>query len=187
MMRYKLILLDRDGVINDNSHYYILNKNQFLLYPGVPEAIKKLNDLKRIVVVVTNQGCVGKGLLSEDQLQDIHDYFKECLKTKAAYVDDILYATDSEFTPDSRRKPNPHMLQEAMERFQASPEDTLIIGDDIKDLEAAQKAGCHSILVRTGHGQKMEKVLPTNLCPLYIADDLEDAVNYLIHKGKSSH
>ncbi|WP_085784626.1 D-glycero-alpha-D-manno-heptose-1,7-bisphosphate 7-phosphatase [Candidatus Nucleicultrix amoebiphila] len=180
MKHYKLILIDRDGVINDNSHYYVLNKSQFEMYPGVPEAIKKLNDLKVIVVVVTNQGCVGKGLISEEQLKNIHDHFKMCLEEKAAYVDDILYAVDSEFTPESRRKPNPHMLKEAMENFQISPEDTIIIGDDIKDLEAAQRAGCHSILVRTGHGQKMEKNLPQSLQPLYIADDLESAVNYLI-------
>ena len=155
----KLILLDRDGVINEDvGAPGVIANNQLTL---TPKAGKAIGDLKRSgcrVVVVTNQSCVGKGLLKESGLDEIHNTMKELLieQDSEAVIDHIYYCTSTKEMDDPRMKPNPGMILEAIHDATVSPQDCVLIGDTISDLEAAASAGVPwRILVSTGYGRSI--------------------------------
>lgn len=152
----KLVLLDRDGVINhDVGAPGVTKPDQFRLTDGAATAIGTLKRHGCIVVLVTNQSCVGKGLISRSQLDDIHDMMvQQLLEEDADAILDRLYiCTTTNPIEDARRKPNPGMMLEAMEDFQVDTADCVLIGDTLTDLQAATAAKIPlRILVSTGYG-----------------------------------
>ena len=179
----KLVLLDRDGVINVSpGKSYVMSPQEFILNEGAGMAISLLNKSSIKVAIVTNQSIVGQGGLSINDLHLIHDHLADLLKPYGAWVDKIFFCPDPPHAPTHRRKPNPGMLEEALEFFKADPKTTPLIGDSLTDLEAAFKAGCPRHLVRTGHGSKTEaQGIPSELYPVIIHDNLLDAVTFLLH------
>jgi D-glycero-D-manno-heptose 1,7-bisphosphate phosphatase len=176
-----LILLDRDGVINKDRSDYVKSKEEFELLPRVIDAIKLLNKAQIPIAVVTNQGCVGKGIITLEQLHEIHDHLQILLESEGAFIQKIIYCTDTQIEPNFRRKPAPGMLKEAISHFKARSEYVPIIGDSLRDLEAGAHLGCPRFLVRTGHGQKVEeKGIPAPLQPVTVVNDLYEAVCCLI-------
>ena len=154
LMQPKLVLLDRDGVININAPTSVRHVGEFEFIPGAAEAIHLLNSAGIKVAVVTNQANVGRGHLKESTLHDIHAHMCTELEKNGAHVDHIFYCPDAPETNSYRRKPNPGMLEEALEMFQATASETPMIGDDIRDLKAAFNVGCPRHVVLTGHGEK---------------------------------
>jgi len=178
--KYHLVLLDRDGVINNERGRPVLSVADFELLPGVGEAIKKLNQAEFKVAVVTNQACVDRGDLSREELQKIHDYMIQLINQEDAHIDRIYACTDKEVEPNNRRKPAPGMLLEAMKDFGISSDQAMMVGDDLRDLQAAKSAGCDGILVRTGKGLKTEHNPHLKDCsPLKICEDLSEVVDFL--------
>ena len=177
----KLVLLDRDGVINVNSPASVRHVGEFEFLPGAVEAIQLLNQADIRVAVVTNQANVGRGKLSEAMLHDIHAHMCGELEKKGAHVDHIFYCPDAPETNSHRRKPNPGMLEEALEIFQAIPGLTPMIGDDIRDLQAALKVGCPRHVVLTGHGEKTIKD-PNfeSVQPVCVHKNLLEAVQFIL-------
>jgi D-glycero-D-manno-heptose 1,7-bisphosphate phosphatase len=176
-MIYKLIILDRDGVINQDRPDSVKSWEEFQLIDGVPEAIAKLNEAGLKVVIVTNQAVVGRKELSHQGLQDIHSRLLSILKTQGATIDEIYVCTDTEFDNSMRRKPMPGMLLEAMADFNATPQETIMIGDDLRDLQAAANAGCLKILVKTGKGvHVLNTGIPEEVGKYEVCDDLQSAV-----------
>ena len=160
----KLVLLDRDGVINEDvGTPGVINEQQFVLTPQAGIAI---GDLKRAgwqVVVVTNQSCVGKGLLSVEGLADIHKHMRTLLISEDtdAIVDEIYVCTSTKEMEDLRMKPNPGMVTEAILETGLTPDSCALIGDNISDLEAAARAGVpYRIMVSTGYGRSTFGRLP---------------------------
>jgi D-glycero-D-manno-heptose 1,7-bisphosphate phosphatase len=176
----KLILLDRDGVLNKDRPDSVKNLGEFIMLPGAAQAVKCLNDAGFKVAVVTNQGAVGRGELTLEGLEQIHQELQRLIGLEGGRLDRIYYCPDTTIEPHRRRKPAPGMVLEAMADFACTPAETLVIGDALRDLEAAWAAGCQSILVRTGKGQATEQALHTNpMQPTSIFDDLTAAAAFL--------
>lgn len=172
----RLVILDRDGVINQDYPQGCTSIQDFILLPRVIEAIKLLNDHSIPVVIATNQALVGRGVISLQTLESIHVYMRTLLHQKGATLGTIYFCTDTEIPPYFRRKPAPGMLIEAMTEHHIEPQHTIFIGDAKRDLEAAQKAGCTGILVRTGKGMETLKTLPPDFKNTLVYDDLYSAI-----------
>jgi len=176
-----MIMFDRDGVLNEDRADYVKTPGELVLVPGVARAVARLNRANVTTVVVTNQGGIGRGLLDEDTLARIHDKLCEDLAHENARLDHILFCPDHPDRPTERRKPAPGMLREALDHFGAAAAATPMVGDSLRDLEAAAALGCPRILVLTGHGEKtLEVGLPENVQPVAVYDDLAAAVDALL-------
>lgn len=185
----KLILLDRDGVLNHDSNEYIKTPDEFVMIDGAAQAVAMLNKAGIRTCLVTNQSAVGRGMITQGMLEQIHAKMLDALARAGAKLDHILIAPDApgpspKATP--RRKPEPGMIFEALERFSCPPSAALMIGDSARDLEAAQKAGVLRALVRTGKGARtLAKGLPPSLLPYAVYNSLADAVQQLL--GEAGH
>lgn len=180
----RLVLLDRDGVINIDRRDSVKSLDEMALIPGSAAAIARLNAAGIKVAVVTNQSVVGRGVIPLRQLEAIHARLAEMLAREGARLDALFVCTDPPGAPSQRRKPRPGMLIEALQRFGAQPGQTPMIGDDLRDLEAAHAAGCPRVLVRTGKGVATQAAgIPTALLPVAVHADLATAVDALLAAG----
>ena len=152
----KLIVLDRDGVINHDSDQFIKSPDEWRPIPGSLEAIARLNHAGFRVVVATNQSGVGRGLLDFATLNAIHDKMHRALAHAGGRVDAVFYCPH---TADARcecRKPKAGMLQEIGVRFNVSMAGVPCVGDGLRDLQAAETMGGQPMLVLTGKGKKTQ-------------------------------
>jgi len=180
----RLALLDRDGVINVDRSDSVKSLDELVLIPGSAAAIARLTAADIKVAVVTNQSVVGRGVIPMRQLEAIHQRLVEMLGREGARLDALFVCTDPPGAPSQRRKPQPGMLIEALQRFRAQPAQTPMIGDDLRDLEAAHAAGCQRVLVRTGKGAATQAAgIPTALLPVAVHADLASAVDALLGQG----
>lgn len=180
----RLVLLDRDGVINVDRSDSVKSLGELALIAGSAAAIARLNASGIKVAVVTNQSVVGRGVISARQLEAIHERLAEMLAGEGARLDELFVCTDPPGAPSQRRKPRPGMLIEALRRFSAQPAQTPMIGDDLRDLEAAHAAGCPRMLVRTGKGALTQAAgIPAALLPVAVHADLAAAVDALLGRG----
>lgn len=178
----RAVFLDRDGTINIEKEY-LYRKEDFEFIPGVPEAIRLLNEAGILVVVVTNQSGVARGYYTEDDVEHLHRHIARKLEEAGARVDAWLYCPHhpsgrgSYSLPCDCRKPMPGMLRQAARRYDIDLENSIMIGDKLADVEAGLAAGCRTILVRTGYGAEEEQHIgpDTTVC-----DDLLSAVKSLL-------
>jgi D-glycero-D-manno-heptose 1,7-bisphosphate phosphatase len=150
----RLIVLDRDGVINHDSDQFIKSPDEWRAIPGSLEAIARLNHAGYRVVVATNQSGVGRGLLDFATLNAIHDKMHRALAQAGGRIDAVFFCPH---TADSRcecRKPKPGMLQEIGVRFNVAVAGVPCVGDGLRDLQAADSVGAQPMLVLTGKGEK---------------------------------
>ncbi len=176
-----LVVLDRDGVINQDRADYVKSIDEFILIDGVADAIARMNRMGWKVAVATNQSCIGKGIITESQLHEIHGYMNRLLHQSGATIDKIYFAPDHPDRASSRRKPGPGMLIEAMADLKAKPDRTIMIGDALRDLQAAQTAGCRRCLIPTGRGgETLANGLPDDIKPVLLADDLNHAIDLVM-------
>lgn len=152
------IFLDRDGVINHEKYMdYVYSYDEFLFYEAVPEAIKILSELAGRIIVTTNQRGVGKGFMTEDALKTIHAGMLKDIKAAGGRIDRIYYCTAVN-NDDPNRKPNPGMIWAAQTDFPGIElKKSLIIGNNLSDMEFGRNAGIHTVFVKTTHP---EQVLP---------------------------
>jgi D-glycero-D-manno-heptose 1,7-bisphosphate phosphatase len=142
------VFLDRDGVINqpvivDNKPYPPRSLKEFVLTPGAGEALDSLKEAGFFLVVVTNQPDVGRGTLSQTEVESIHAHMRKTLP-----LDDIRVCYDDGRQVDSsHRKPNPGMLLDAAEEFSLDLNRSFMIGDRWRDVEAGLNAGCTTIFI----------------------------------------
>lgn len=174
----RLVLLDRDGVLNVDRPRSVRDPGEFELIPGAAEAVARLNKSGFTTALVTNQAVVGRGFISAEKLEHIHAHMRKLLAQAGARLDAEFVCTDA--VPSPRRKPAPGMLLEALDRFGAAAAETPMIGDALRDLEAAAAAGCPRILVLTGKGADTAKALPPSVRPVAIRADLAAAVDALL-------
>jgi D,D-heptose 1,7-bisphosphate phosphatase len=195
MMAYKAVFLDRDDTIVDDPGY-IRSPEQLRLIPGAAEALKQLQKMGYLLVIVTNQSGVARGFITEQQLENIHQELKRQLATENAAVDGLYYCPyhpDGEvkdFSVESNlRKPNAGMFFQAEEDLDIDLTQSWMIGDSYRDIQAGQAAGCHTILVDVPG--KIREKKKTDAEPDRKAVNLREAVNiirmYEFHqKAKSS-
>ncbi|HWS13979.1 MAG TPA: D-glycero-beta-D-manno-heptose 1,7-bisphosphate 7-phosphatase [Rhodocyclaceae bacterium] len=150
----KLIILDRDGVINQDSAQFIKSPEEWRPIAGSLEAIARLNQWGYRVVVATNQSGIGRGLFDMDTLNAIHDKMNRAVAQAGGRIDSIFFCPHAADSTCECRKPRPGMLLEIAVRYNVDLKGVPAVGDSLRDLEAAQAVGATPILVLTGKGQK---------------------------------
>jgi D-glycero-D-manno-heptose 1,7-bisphosphate phosphatase len=174
----KLVLLDRDGVINFDSDQYIKSPAEWKPIPGSIEAIPRLNQNGYRVVVATNQSGIGRGLFDMATLNAINDKMTELVFMQGGRIDALFFCPHTADENCNCRKPKTGMYEEIARRFGTDLTGVPCIGDALRDLEAAAKMGCQPILVLTGKGKltQREGNLPKKTL---VFADLADAAKYL--------
>ncbi len=152
-MPMKLIILDRDGVINFDSDRFIKSPDEWKPIPGSLEAIARLNQAGYRVVIATNQSGIGRGLFDMATLNAIHDKLYRALAQVGGRIDALFYCPHSADLNCPCRKPRPGMLEEIARRFNTDLSGVPAIGDALRDLEAAVAVGAQPVLVLTGKGR----------------------------------
>ena len=177
----KLIILDRDGVINQDSDQFIKSPDEWKPIPGSLEAIARLNQWGWRVVVASNQSGIGRGLFGMDTLNAINEKMVKSLAQVGGRLDAIFFCPH---TPEENcpcRKPKPGMLLDALRRFGANAAETPMAGDGLRDLRAAKAAGCPRHLLRSGNGAKTQADgIPHDVLPIAVHDDLAAMVDALL-------
>ena len=157
-----LIILDRDGVINYDSPDYIKSPAEWTAIPGSLAAIALLNQKGYHVAIATNQSGIGRGYYSVETFLAIHAKLNAELREHHGKISYLAYCPHLPTDNCNCRKPKPGLLQEILAFFGANPRQTgvSVIGDSLRDLEAALAAGCQPVLVATGNGSKTLLKLP---------------------------
>jgi len=174
-----LIILDRDGVINEDSDDFIKSPDEWLPLPGSLEAIALLNNAGWQVVVATNQSGISRKLFDLDTLHAIHKKMHHLVNEYGGKIDAIFFCPHGPKDNCDCRKPLPGLFNQISKRLNTNLENVPCVGDSLRDIQAAQAVGAQPILVRTGKGTKtlyadqgIEDV------PVYC--DLKQAVNALL-------
>lgn len=147
----KLIILDRDGVINEDSDTYIKSPDEWQPIPGSLEAIARLCHVGYRVVVATNQSGLSRGLFDLETLNLIHKKMHRMAQEAGGLIDAVFFCPDLD-EANPYRKPNPGMLLEISRRLKCSLQGAPVVGDSVRDIRAARAANARPFLVRTGKG-----------------------------------
>lgn len=150
----KLIILDRDGVINRDSEAFIKSPDEWIPIPGSLEAIARLNQAGYRVVVATNQSGIARGLFNMQALNAIHHKMHTAAQSVGADIDAIFFCPHAADDNCDCRKPKPGMMHAIAKRFEISLKGVPTIGDSLRDLQAGFVVGCDPYLVLTGKGQR---------------------------------
>lgn len=176
----KIVILDRDGVINIDSPDYIKTPDEWIPIPGSIEAIARVNKAGYRVVVATNQSGLGRGLFDEYTLAQIHHKFRYMVEESGGLIDGIFYCPHLPDDGCACRKPATGLLTQIEQEMNSKLSDCWFIGDSEKDVEAARAFGCLPALVKTGNGlNAASKLNQTGLAPVPLFDDLADAIDQL--------
>lgn len=153
----KLIILDRDGVINYDSDQFIKSPDEWKPIPGSLEAIARLNQAGYRVVVATNQSGIGRGLFDMPTLNAIHDKMHKSLAQFGGRIDAVFFCPHTNEADCSCRKPKSGMMLEISARYGVGLANVPAVGDSLRDLEAAARLGAAPYLVLTGKGMKTKE------------------------------
>lgn len=147
------VILDRDGVINYDSPNYILTPEQWQPIPGSLEAIARLTRAGILVAIASNQSAIGRGMLDETTFSSIHAKMMQSIAASGGEVVHVAYCFHAPGSACSCRKPEPGLILECLHAMGLAehPEQALMIGDALRDVQAADRAGVHAWLVRTGY------------------------------------
>lgn len=170
------VFVDRDGVIVRNRDDYVKSWTDVELLPGAIDALAELSKSGRRVFVVTNQSAVGRGLISMDELEEIHSRLSEAVSERGGQIEAFLVCPHRPDEQCSCRKPNAGLLIQAREKFGVDLAKTVMIGDHETDLLAASAVGADGILVLSGRATEA----PANLVVRHVAPDLESAARFLL-------
>jgi len=173
-----VIVLDRDGVINEDSPDYIKSPAEWAALPGSLDAIARMYAGGFLLSIATNQSGVGRGLFSLETLWDIHQKMLAEIAGAGGYVERIFFCLHTPEDNCDCRKPKPGLLYQAAEYFACGCENMIMIGDSTRDIEAATTAGARAVLLRTGRGQESEQELLHTNVPVY--NDLSAAADALL-------
>lgn len=180
----KLVILDRDGVINFDSAQFIKSPAEWKPIPGSLEAIARLNQAGYRVVVATNQSGIGRGLFDMNTLNQIHEKLHKALFTVGGRIDAIFYCPHTADSDCDCRKPKPGMFKRISETMNIDLRNIPAVGDSLRDLQACVAVGCTPILVRTGKGEKTkaEGNLPEGTLEFA---NLDEAAKWILRKDKA--
>ena len=175
----KLVILDRDGVVNQDSVNFIKNPNEWIAIPNSLEAIALLNQSGFRVAIATNQSGIARGLFDMATLNAINDKMHRALAQLGGRIDAMFYCPHAADDNCTCRKPKIGMIVDISRRFSVDLSEVYAVGDSLRDLQAFHDAGCKPILVRSGKGE--ETLASGNLPPnTLIFADLNEAVQHII-------
>jgi len=160
----KLIILDRDGTINQDRDDYVKSPEEWIPIPGALEAIARLNHAGWHTVVATNQSGLGRGLFDMSTLNAMHVKMNQLLAKQGGRIDAVFFCPHAPAEACHCRKPMPGLFEQIGERFGVDLADVPVVGDTLRDLQAGVAVGCQPHLVRTGKGARLNADEITELC-----------------------
>jgi len=145
----KAIFLDRDGVINYDSPEYIKNIDEVRLIPDIVTNLKKIRDYGFKLFIVSNQSAVGRGIISQLELEQINSFIISTLEKENCKIDGLYFCPHSPDENCQCRKPSPNMIFQAAKQHQIDLINSWMIGDKTSDMEAGKNAGCKTYQIKT--------------------------------------
>jgi D-glycero-D-manno-heptose 1,7-bisphosphate phosphatase len=180
----KLIILDRDGTINEDRDDFVKTPEEWVPIPGALEAIARLNHAGWHTVVATNQSGIGRGTFDMTTLNAMHTKMNQLLAVHGGRMDAVFFCPHAPSDGCNCRKPLPGLFQQVGERFGVSLTDVPVVGDTLRDLQSGTAVGCQPHLVRTGKAAFMDDQQIETLCAQVpgtrVHADLSAFADYLI-------
>ena len=185
----KLVILDRDGTINEDSDDFVKTPDEWLPLPGSLEAIARLNHAGWHVVIASNQSGLGRGLFDVSTLNAMHAKMNKLLATECGRVDAIFYCPHGPEDSCRCRKPEPGLFEQIGERFGVDLRNVPTVGDSARDVLAGMAAGCEPHLVLTGKGAAYRnRTLPETFpAQTRVHADLAAFADFLIAREVAVH
>lgn len=177
----RFVILDRDGVINEDSDAFIKAPEEWVPIPGSLEAIELLTLRGCRIVVLTNQSGIARGYFDEAMLERIHARMLAAVEARGGRIEAIIHCPHGPEDFCACRKPRPGLFQQFAERFGVELTGIPAVGDSFRDLEAARAVGAAPILVETGKGERTLARYPDLDLP--ICSNLYEAAQYILHHG----
>lgn len=177
----RAVFLDRDGVVNKEKNC-VRSWAEFEFVPGIVEGVRRLNEAGFLVVIVTNQSGISRGLYTHEDVREIHEKMQKTLKENGAHIDDIFYCPHYIEDNCDCRKPKPRMILEAARKHNIDLKESWVIGDSERDIEAGRRAGCNTILLQ---GQEKEQIKLRSKLPDHIAADLLEAAKWIVEQDRN--
>jgi D-glycero-D-manno-heptose 1,7-bisphosphate phosphatase len=171
-MKRRFAVLDRDGTIIEECSY-LADPEQIKLISGVAEALRRLQRMGLGLTVITNQSAVGRGLINEDRLNEIHRRLSEILKSEGIQLDGLYYCPHKPEDECWCRKPSVGLMKKASEELSFDLHSSFVVGDKMSDIEMGRQAGAVTFLVRTGYGT--EAAADRSAAPDHVVADLAEA------------
>ena len=190
MTPMKLIILDRDGTINEDRDDFVKTPDEWVPIPGALEAIARLNQAGWHTVVATNQSGLGRGTFDMATLNAMHVKMNQMLAKQGGRIDAVFFCPHAPEDGCSCRKPLPGLFEQIGERFGVPLRDVPVVGDSLRDLQAGAAVGCQPHFVRTGKGGRLGDAAVEALCAQVpgtrVHADLAAFAEHLIREGRRS-
>jgi len=178
----RAVFLDRDGTLNVEKDY-LRDPAELKILPGVPEALRRLQDGGFKLFIVTNQSGIGRGYYTLDDMHRVNAHLTGLLAVHGVRFEKIYFAPEAPEAPSRGRKPSPQFLFDARDQFGVDLAESYMIGDKLIDLQCGWNAGVRqSILVRTGYGAKFEREAGDELGRAIVVSDLAEAANVILQQ-----
>jgi D-glycero-D-manno-heptose 1,7-bisphosphate phosphatase len=182
----KLIILGRDGVLNEYRDDHIKAPQEWVSVPGVVEAVSRLNHAGWHAVVATNQAGIGRGMIDMASLNAVHVYMNQLMQAEGARIDAVFFCPHTPEEHCACRKPLPGMMLEVGLRFGVDLHKVPMVGDTLRDLQAAQAAGCEPHLVRSGRAARLDDAqlrhMTEQVPQMQVHDNLAALAEYLLRR-----
>lgn len=174
------VFLDRDGTLNYDDGY-VTSPEQLVLFPGVPDAIARLNALGVLVILVTNQSAIGRGLMSSNDLTNIHARLSALIRPYGATIDAFFTCPHHPRDECGCRKPRTGLIDQAVDRFSLDVSKCAFVGDKRSDMEAAWKVGIPGVLVKTSpySAEALQARDDGQVSIAHVADNFAHAVDWI--------
>lgn len=185
------VFLDRDGTLNESVEY-LSDSAGLKLRPGVPEGVRALREAGFLIILISNQSGIGRGLFTWAQLEAIHARLRELLAAKGAHLDAIFFCPHRPEDRCTCRKPEPGLFQMAITAFEIDPPHSYMIGDLELDILPAAKLGCRTVLVPAPerHAQLTAELPKWAIQPDAVLESFTEAVSWILRdaaqRGRSS-
>ena len=188
MIPMKLVILDRDGTINEDRDDYVKSPEEWVPLPGALEAIARLNHAGWHTVVATNQSGLGRGTFDMATLNAMHTKMNQLLAKQGGRIDAVFFCPHAPDESCTCRKPLPGLFEQISERFGVALRDVPVVGDTLRDLQAGVAVGCRPHLVRTGKGARLDDAQLAALCGqvpgTVVHADLAAFAEYLVQRER---
>ena len=186
----KLVILDRDGTINHDRDDYVTSADEWVPLPGALEAVARLNHAGWHAVIATNQSGLGRGLFDMAALNAMHLKLNQMLADEGGRLDAIFFCPHAPADGCTCRKPKPGLLLEIGARYAVDLRHVPMVGDSLRDLQAAAAAGCEPHLVRTGKAERLDEAelaaWQGEIPNLVVHADLSACVDWLIRRDRAA-
>lgn len=144
----KAIFLDRDGVLNKKRNDYVKSIKELEIFPNIEKEISKLKMKGFLIIVITNQSVINRGIITKSELEEIHSSIQKFLIKNKTSIDKFYFCPHRPDEHCECRKPNPGLILQAINEFSIDASKSWMVGDSITDIQAGEKAGCKTIFLK---------------------------------------